>query len=260
MRRPHSHVGSRRMLLVVAVLGAVTSTGAAQTPTAQDLLEAAETSAWPRVFEADVTIASTENGEVVSQMRLDVAHSRDRGTYMEVTEPARSRGLRLLQIDDNLWMYNPRARSSRAVRLSPQASFQGSVFSNRDLSDPQFSDDYSVSIARTEVLRDDELGEVQCSVLEAEATDDTVAYARVLMWVRTSDGLLLRAEYYAKSGLLYKRAEFSGIAELGGRDRPTEIRMISQQAQGTVSTMTIHTMRISDSLPARQFTQSYLTR
>lgn len=173
---------------------------------------------------------------------------------------ARSRGLRFLQIEEDVWMYNPRARSSRAVRPSPRASFQGSVFSNRDLSDPQFTDDYTVRIARTETIAHDELGEVDCYVLEAEAAGDNVAYARIRMWVRVADALLLRAEYYAKSGLLYKRSEFGGITELGGRERPMQIRMISQQAQGTVSTMIIHSLRISDSLPARQFTQSYLTR
>ena len=157
-------------------------------------------------------------------------------------------------------MYNPRSGSNRAIRLSPRAAFQGSVFSNRDLSDPQFTGDYEVSVSGTETITHEELGEVPCYVLEAEARDESVAYARIRLWIRRSDSLLLRGEYYAKSGLLFKRAEFLGIRQLAGRQRPTEIRMVSQQAHGTAGTMVIHALETHDALPARQFSQTYLTR
>ncbi len=253
---------ARQLLALVLTLGtaAVAPAQSGQTPAAEDLLETAESSVWPHVFTADVSLRTTENGETVSEMRLEVLHSREMGTYMEITEPARSRGLRFLQVEERLWMYNPRSGSNRAIRLSPRAAFQGSVFSNRDLSDPQFTDDYEVSVSGTETITHEELGEVPCYVLEAEARDESVAYARIRLWIRRSDSLLLRGEYYAKSGLLFKRAEFLGIRQLAGRQRPTEIRMVSQQAHGTAGTMVIHALETHDALPARQFSQTYLTR
>lgn len=247
-------------LAAIMALAFVSAPMALYAQSAQQLLEEAESSVWPQVFEAEVMLRTSEEGEVTSEMVLSVMHSREEGTYMEISEPARSRGLRFLQIDESLWMYNPRGRSSRAIRLSPRASFQGSTFSNRDLSDPQFTDDYDVSIVGREMIDHYELGEVDAIVLEADARDESVAYARIRLWVRGADSLLLRGEYFAKSGLLFKRSEFGGVQDVMGRIRPTEVRMVSEQSQGTESTMRITLKQMGDSIPARIFTQTYLTR
>ncbi|WP_394706901.1 outer membrane lipoprotein-sorting protein [Marispirochaeta sp.] len=55
-------------------------------------------------------------------------------------------------------MYNPKSNSSRPLRLSPEQSFQGTVFSNNDVSDQQYTDDYKASLAGEEPLEHPDFG------------------------------------------------------------------------------------------------------
>lgn len=245
--------------LALAVLALAAPSANAQ-PSADELLVAAENSVFPDSFEATMVLTTREGGEVASRMELEAAYRHETGSYMEVISPARSRGLRFLQIEETLWMYNPRAGGGRAIRLSPRSSFQGSAFSNRDLSDPEFADDYDVRIDGSEEIEHPELGTVACWILEATATDESLAYARIRMWVTKDTQIFVRADYYAKSGLLFKSSSLRGIAELAGARRPTVIEMQSRQQSDLVSTMEITDMRVADDLPDRLFTQRYLTR
>ncbi|MFW5826425.1 MAG: outer membrane lipoprotein-sorting protein [bacterium] len=229
-------------------------------PSADELLVAAENSVFPDSFVATVVLTTTEDGEAASEMELEISYRHETGSYMEVVAPARSRGLRFLQIEETLWMYNPRAGGGRAIRLSPRSSFQGSAFSNRDLSDPEFADDYDARIDGSEEIEHPELGRVDCWVLEATATDDSLAYARIRVWVTEETRYFVRAEYYAKSGLLFKSSVLRGIERLAGARRPTVIEMRNRQREGLVSTMEITEMEVADDLPDRVFTQRHLTR
>jgi hypothetical protein len=242
------------LLILLAPATAITQ------PSADELLLAAENSVFPNSFRADVTLATREGGETISEMQLRISYRHETGSYMEIVAPARSRGLRFLQVEDSLWMYNPRAGGGRAIRLSPRASFQGSTFSNRDLSDPEFADDYSVELDGSETIEHPDLGSVECWVLNATAKNEQVAYARIRSWVSKGSRTLLRSHYFAKSGLLFKTARFRDIRELAGARRPTTVEMRSRQQSDRVSVMTITSMEAVDDLPDRLFTRRYLTR
>ncbi|MFW5848858.1 MAG: outer membrane lipoprotein-sorting protein [bacterium] len=246
-------------LLVTAITLLAAPALAAQ-PTADELFLAAEDTVFPDSFRAEITLTTTEGDELISEMDLTLVYRHETGSYMEVTAPARSRGLRFLQIDDALWMYNPRAGGGRAIRLSPRASFQGSTFSNRDLSDPEFADDYTVEVEGSETIDHPDLGTVECWVLNATARNEQLAYARIRSWLSKDEEILLRSHYFAKSGLLFKTAELSDIREHAGAHRPTTIEMQSRQETDRVSRMSITSLETADDLPDRFFTQRHLTR
>ena len=157
-------------------------------------------------------------------------------------------------------MYNPKAGSGNAIRLSPRSSFQGIVFSNNDVSDSRYSDDYDVTIRGHETLDVPELGNVPCIVLDGTAKHQRTAYARIVMWVRETDYLPLRMDYYAHSGLLFKRMTLSAIKHVAGRLRPTKITMESLELEGTVSTVLFEDMTVRNDLPDSMFTEASLTR
>jgi len=250
----------RSAATLAAFLWALVAANVAAQPSAHDLLVAAENSVFPDSFEATVVMTTREGGEVASRMELEITYRHETGSYMEVLAPARSHGLRFLQIEKTLWMYNPRAGGGRAIRLSPRSSFQGSAFSNRDLSDPEFANDYEVRINGSEEIDHPDLGTVACWVLEATAIDESLAYARIRVWVTKETQVFVRAAYYAKSGLLFKSSELRKIEELAEARRPTVIEMRSRQQSDLVSTMEITSMRVADDLPDRVFTQRHLTR
>ena len=226
----------------------------------EDILERAEEALYPDDFYMEVEMNTHKPNRRDSMMVFESYHRDGAGTFMQVTAPPRSRGMRFLQKEEDLWMYNPRSNSRRAIRLSPRDSFQGSAFSNNDVGDPDYSDDYDVRLAGRETLNHEELGSLETIKLELTAKRETTTYGRIVMWIRESDDIPLRMEYYAKSGLLFKRMTLSEIAELAGRQRPSFMRMESLEQDDFYSTVKINEMEVRDDLPDRYFSQANLTR
>jgi outer membrane lipoprotein-sorting protein len=252
-------IGAASLLCVAALLGGPCPAGA-QSLGPDQIVRRAEQSVFPDSFVMQATLRTLESGAVTSNMQMSVTFKRGVGSRIELLSPPRSRGMRFLQKEDALWLFNPAAGSSQAIRLSPKAAFQGSVFSNRDVGDPQYSTEYTMSVQGTETLDHPELGKVAALVLEGTARNEMVAYSRVKLWVRASDDMLLTAEYYAKSGLLFKRAVFTGIRPMAGRERPTVIRMVSLDQPNRESIMTVTSLEEKPDLPDALFTLAALTR
>ncbi|WP_455381133.1 outer membrane lipoprotein-sorting protein [Salinispira pacifica] len=232
----------------------------AQNLSADQILRRADQSVYPDRFRMRSTLTTTDNGSVESEMKMEVEYKREVGTRIQLLAPARSRGIRFLQKGEDLWMFNPRAGTGQAIRLSPRASFQGSVFSNRDVGDPQYATDYNVKISGTVDFDHPDLGQVKAILLEGTAKNERVAYSKIKVWVRASDYMMLKAEYYAKSGLLFKTALFTRLRELAGRTRPTLMKMTSMDAKGKESDLSIESLESDPNLSDAIFTLAALTR
>ncbi|HUX11660.1 MAG TPA: outer membrane lipoprotein-sorting protein [Spirochaetia bacterium] len=255
---------SRAIIAVCAAL-ALWALGAAPPAAAQDLsadqiLRTADQSVYPDRFRMTATLTTKISGQIDTEMQMQIDYKRETGTRIQLLSPPRSRGIRFLQKSSDLWMFNPGAGTGQAIRLSPRASFQGSVFSNRDVGDPQYASDYDVTIAGTQTLQHPELGEVKTILLEGTAKNERVAYSKVKIWVRTGDYMMLQAEYYAKSGLLFKRAVFTRIRELAGKKRPTLLLMTSMDQTNKESELSIDSLQADPNLSDAIFTLAALTR
>lgn len=227
---------------------------------AEKIIRSAEQTIFPDAFVMRATLQTLESGSVISSMEMSLSYKRDVGSRIELLSPPRSRGIRFLQKEGALWLFNPAAGTSQAVRLSAKAAFQGSVFSNRDVGDPQYSTDYDMKVLGAEVISHPQLGSVEAIVLEGAARNEQVSYSRVKLWVRRGDFMLLQSESYAKSGLLFKRAVFTDIRELAGRERPTTIRMLSFDQPGRESLLAITSLTPRPDLPGSMFSLAALTR
>lgn len=251
------------VLALFLATAAAHEAGAQEAPQNMDaaaMLEKAESRMYPDNFFMKSRIETSRPDRRDSTLVLESHFKDEVGTFMEILEPARSRGMRFLRKGDSLWMYNPKARSRRAVRLSPRESFQGTVFSNNDVGDPDYSDDYDVSYAPEETIDHPELGSVDCYVIEGVASSQSSPYGSILMWVRESDLMPLQMEYFAKSGLLFKRMTVTKLGDLAGRLRPARMRMESLEQEDAYSIVVIEEMERRDDLPDRKFSQSALTR
>jgi outer membrane lipoprotein-sorting protein len=247
------------VLLILGWCGRVPLLGA-QELTPEQALRLAEQSVFPDAFVMRATLKTLDSGEESSRMLMDISYKKGVGSRVELLSPARSRGIRFLQKGGALWLFNPQAGTGQAIRLSPKAAFQGSAFSNRDIGDPQYSTEYDVRLLGTEQLDHPQLGSVSVLVLEGTAKSPETAYSRLKLFVRASDHMLLQGEYYAKSGLLFKRQVFTGIRELAGRERPTVIRMVSLDRPNRESVITIERLAEQPDLPDSMFTLTALTR
>jgi outer membrane lipoprotein-sorting protein len=232
----------------------------AQGLSAEEALRRVEQSAFPDAFVMRATLATLDSGQETASMEMDITYKKGVGSRIELLSPPRSRGIRFLQKEGALWLFNPVAGTGQAIRLSPRAAFQGSVFSNRDLGDPQYSTEYDVRFGGTETFTHPQLGAVPVVVLEATARNPQAAYSRLKLFARATDYLLLQGEYYAKSGLLFKRQLFTGIRDMAGRERPTVIHMVSLDQPNRESVLTIEQMELKPDLPDSMFSLSALTR
>lgn len=229
---------------------------------ADELLQRLERTIFPESFVASMRMTTERPGRRMTEMVLDNYHLEGAGTFMEVTAPSRSRGMRFLQKESELWMYNPRSGSRRAIRLSPRDSFQGSVFSNNDVSDPDYSDDYRAAHAGTARIAHPTFGTVESVVIEAVATHDEAPYGRIVISLSSVDGraVPLQFDYYSRSGLQFKRMTLDRYENFAGAFRPRIMRMESLEEEGAVTTVTIETLEVREDIPSRYFNQQELTR
>ena len=227
---------------------------------AQELLRFTEKTLMPIEYYSEMDMKTYKPGKPVKVISMNSWYKKDLGSFIEITAPSRSKGTRMLQKNNSLWLYNPKSGSSRALRLSPKDNFQGSVFSNNDVGDSQYSDDYEALIAGKEIFSHDELGQVECFILHAAAKNNESPYGRIEMIITVDDFIPLWMIYFAKSGLLFKKMTFSGIREMAGVKRPLIYRMDSVEEQNTYSIIEITVLEERNDLPDSMFTLSRLTR
>lgn len=242
------------------IFGLWAGVGTVWSQDADDLLQAASDALYPESFFMEISMDTTRPDRRDNSMTIESRHSGEHGTLLEIVEPSRSRGTRFLRKGDDLWMYSPRSNSSRAIRLSPRDSFQGSVFANNDIGDPDYSDDYDATLAGTETLETEQLGSVETRKIEASAAHPKAPYGRITMWLRVTDDIPVRMDYYSKSGVLVKRMFLYELEEIAGRVRPTVMRMNSMEIDGAYTVADIHALEVRDDFSARMFSQRALTR
>ena len=243
---------------IAACSAAATAQGAAPDPTAA--MKAADSVMYPASFSMTATITTEKAGREQSSMELDIVHKDGRGSFMEIVAPARSKGTRFLQTAGALWMYSPQSGSRTTLRLSPRESFQGSVFSNNDVSDSTWANDYEASLAGSASIDSRDFGTVEVWIVSGKALRRDVPYGSIRIYLR-KDGLLpLKVEYDAKSGLLLKTMELSDYAPVAGRLRPRRMVMTAADGTGERSIVEIRDLRERTDLPDAMFNQAWLLR
>jgi len=170
------------------------------------------------------------------------------------TAPLKERGTAYLRSGDSTWLFLPSAE--KVVRVGAKQNFGGGDFSNADIFRLSLVLDYTPTLAGEE-----EVDGQACYRLELKAKDRSVAYDRVVYWVR-SDGSFfpVRSEYYTISGKRLKWLVASDVALLGGRKRPTLLRMESALDAGAGTTLRFLSIEDGVKLDDTLFTPSAMER
>jgi outer membrane lipoprotein-sorting protein len=170
------------------------------------------------------------------------------------TSPPRERGTAYLRNGGSTWLYLPSAE--KVVRVGAKQNFGGGDFSNGDIFRLSLTKDYAATLAGEETLD----GQA-CWRLELKARDRSVAYDRVVYWVRT-DGTYfpVRADYHTLSGRRLKWLTSAEVGKIGGRHRPTLLTMESALETGARTLLKF--LSIDDDVPLddRLFTPSALEK
>ncbi len=242
---------ARLLALLASIAAALFIVPSALAQDAASILEKADTIRFPREsFQVEVTIKSTTgSGDEFRKFRI--LSKGNENTIIQTVEPASERGQILLMKARDLWVFLPTV--SQPVRLSLAQRLTGQV-ANGDLARANFSGDYTPSLLRTEKLDGHDY-----QVLELTAVDRGVTYARVLLWVRTSNGAPHKAEFYSLSDKLLKTCIYDEYKMLGGKLRPTRLIMQDALRQGDQSVLEYNAMQLRE-LPDKIFTKEYLKK
>jgi outer membrane lipoprotein-sorting protein len=242
-------------MIVLALLLAVAVPAFSQTPDFEQLLRNLDerTTFGDGDFSAVYTIISETPGEEreVTQARLFRRDLNDQFLIL-ILQPEVQRGQGYLQVDENVWFYDPESR--KFERTTIRENIQGSDAQNADLDQNSYSDDY-----RVVDWEEGRLGNFDVYILDLEATNSDVAYERVKLWVRIDEELVLKQEDYSVSGRLMRTSLFPRYERIGDKLLPKQILIVDELNQGerTQLTMSEATTR---SIPDAVFSKAYLER
>ena len=141
--------------------------------------------------------------------------------FTEYLSPPREEGVKMLKLEDNLWMYSP--DTDRTIRISGhmlRQSVMGSDLSYEDMmEDSRLRSHYDASVTGEETLDGR-----SCWIVSLVATTEDVAYHSRKLWVDKERIIPLKMDLFAKSGKLLKTMELKDVQKLEGRWFP--MRMI----------------------------------
>ena len=192
-------------------------------------------------FVVHVKLTNLEDARTTEEAEFDVSVKGDNSLVRFLA--VRNKGQSLLMRGDDMWLFLPSV--ARPVRITPIQRLMGNV-SNGDLARLRYASDYS-AVMDGEVEVDGQ----PCTVLELQARRRAATYQRVRYYVRTADGRPMRAEYFLTSGKPVKRALFSELREMAGRQILSRVLIEDAErpaSKTVIDLLTITTKPLPDKL------------
>jgi outer membrane lipoprotein-sorting protein len=247
-------------MLAVALLLASALAGSpaiAQEPSARDIVDRVETLLWGRTIqgEYEMTITTPRWQRTLS---LHAWIERPRRSFIRIRAPAKEKGIGSLRLGAEMWNYLPNVE--RTIKIPPSMMLQpwmGSDFTNDDLvKSSSLIDDYVSGI-----LREEPAGGAQAYVLELiPKPDAAVVWGKILYWVRKSDLIPLKQEFYDERGALIRVMTFSEIRSMGGRTIPTRWEIRPAEKPGNSTAVQIKSAVYDRPIDPEIFTQRNLQK
>jgi hypothetical protein len=177
-------------------------------------------------------------------------------SLVKFVEPKRDKGKLMLKDGNVLWFYDPDSKAS--VRISPEQRLMGQA-ANGDVVTVDFHNDYKASLMPEETIMDADKKEHLCFKLSMVATNSSVTYHRVELWVRKDNFWPVKGKFYSESGRLLKTAYYRGYEEHLGNHRPTEVIIIDGLNTKLITTMKFSSYAYRE-IPDKWFQKDFLPR
>lgn len=214
----------------------------------------------------------TANSTMILRNRQDREHQRTmRSRVLEMPDdgdksmtifdsPGDVRGTALLTFthrvgDDDQWLYLPALKRVKRITASNKSgSFMGSEFAFEDLGSRE------VEKYEYKYLKDEQVNDHTCFLLELMPKDSDSGYSRILSWVDTAEYIAHKEEYYDKHGKLLKTLYLSEYQQyLGFLWRAHRLEMVNHQ-NGKDTDLLLSGFKFDTGLTDRDFTSTSLKR
>jgi len=194
-----------------------------------------------------------------SKILVKTMHSYAEGTdkgFTEFTNPM-DRGTKYLKLADELWMYFPDAEEP--VKISGhmlRESMMGSDFSYEDvMENDKLLKKYDVKVIGSEVL-----GDRDCYVLELNAKDKKITYARRKLWIDKENFVVMKSQLFALSGRLLKESIMENVKKYGDRYFVTKMTMTNKLLNDSSTTFELTDIKFDVKFPDGIFSRRSLEK
>jgi outer membrane lipoprotein-sorting protein len=229
----------------------------AQELSGRDILDRVENLLWGKTMrgEFEMSIATPRWQRTLG---LRVWMDRPRRSFIRILTPAKEAGIGSLRIGSEMWNYLPNVE--RTIKIPPSMMLQpwmGSDFTNDDLvKESSIINDYTHKILATVTLDSQ-------SVYQVEAIpkpDAAVVWGKILYWVRSSDFVPLKQEFYSERSELVRVMTYADVRPMGGRTIPTRWEMRPVAKPGNVTTIVMKEVAYNRPVAEEIFTQRNLQK
>lgn len=251
-----SRLPSRRCFL--ATLAFIAALHAhADEPTGRHVLERVENLLWAKTLQGRYEM-SIVTPRWQRTLALRVWMDRPKRTFIRIDAPAKEAGIGSLRIGSEMWNYLPSVE--RTIKIPPSMMLQpwmGSDFTNDDLvKESSILDDYTHEIADAPAVD----GQPVHRIVATPKPDAAVVWGRVVYFVRKSDSIPLKQEYFDERGDLIRVMTYTDIREIGGRRLPTRWEMRPVAKPGQMTTVVLQEAVFNPPVDDEVFTQRNLQR
>jgi outer membrane lipoprotein-sorting protein len=243
--------------ILLAFALAIAGSAAAEEPSARELVDRADTLLWGKTLqgEFEMTIATARWQRTLA---LRAWMERPKRSFIRILAPAKEKDIGSLRIGAEMWNYLPNVE--RTIKIPPSMMLQpwmGSDFTNDDLVKQSSAvDDYTQRILRTETAD----GAAAYVVEALPKPDAAVVWGKILYWVRKSDFIPLKQEYYSERGELVRVLTFSQVRVMGDRTMPTRWEMRPSDKPGNATTIVVKSALYDRTIDPEIFTQRNLQK
>ncbi len=175
-----------------------------------------------------------------------------------ILAPPKEAGNKTLKIGNELWNYL--RNTETVIKLPPSMllqSWNGSDFTNDDLvRESSMVRDYQLTL-----VGEDTIDGVPCWKIQGiPKPEASVVWGKILYWVRKTDNLPSRVEFYDENGTLIRHLEYRDFKVMGGRKIPTHWVMINDVKPGRRTEIRLLKIRFDIKIPSRIFSLRELER
>jgi len=246
-----------RTLLSILFMGSLPGLLWAQ-PDAIEILKRVDKQMVTESAEATATMIITNRRGRETRITSKSWSKGETTSLVEYLSPAREKGVKMLRMEDVLWMYTPQA--DRVIQISGhmlRQSVSGSDLSYEDMVDNgKLLDIYDAAVVGEDTFMDR-----PCYVLRLRAKEgvEDIAYAQRKVWVDKVRYLPLKEERYAKNGTtLLKNFEIREVMQIGDRWYPKEMFFKDVLANGQGTRYIMDDIKFGVDIPDYMFTKAAL--
>lgn len=204
-------------------------------------------------FSCIYTIVSEKPGEDVdvTQARMFRRDLNDQFVLL-IMKPDAKRGQGYLQVDENVWFYDPESRKFEKSTI--KENIQESDAQNSDIKMNTLSKDYAVVRSR-----ESKLGDFDVYILDLAANNKDVSYDKIKVWIRKDKTIILKEEDYSVNERLMRTILFPNYVTVDGKYTPSKVLIIDELNAGEKTQLTMKDPSVSP-IPDYVFTKTYIEK